>query len=111
MSLPPSSSAAPATLTFAEIELDVAAFRVTRAGKVIALTRTERSLLNLFLRNPGRILSRTQIFEAAWGCDFGGGSNALLVAMSYLRSKLDAHGKPRVIQTVRGLGYVLRVEP
>jgi diguanylate cyclase (GGDEF)-like protein len=95
-------------LTYADIELDVAAFRVTRAGKPIDLTRTELSLLNLFLRNPGRVLSRSQIFEAVWGYDFGDESNALLVAVSYLRSKLEAHGKPRVIQTVRGHGYVLR---
>jgi two-component system response regulator MprA len=95
-------------LTFADIELDVAAFRVTRAGKAIDLTRTELSLLNLFLRNPGRVVSRSQIFETVWGYDFGDESNALLVAVSYLRSKLEARGKQRVIQTVRGHGYVLR---
>jgi two-component system response regulator MprA len=71
------------------------------------LTKTEFALLELFLRNPGRVLSRTQIFESVWGFDFGPESNGLWVYISYLRRKM---GEPRLIQTVRGLGYVLREE-
>ena len=99
------------TLAFADIELDTAACRATRAGRTCALTRTELALLEMFLRNPRRVLSRTQIFETVWGYDFGPDSNALWVSISCLRSKLEAEGGPRVIQTVRGLGYVLREEP
>ncbi len=69
------------------------------------LTKTEFALLELFLRNQGRVLSRTQIFESVWGYDFGPESNGLWVYISYLRQKM---GEPRLIQTVRGLGYVLR---
>jgi two-component system response regulator MprA len=99
------------TLTFADVELDTAACRATRAGAVVPLTRTELALLEMFLRNPRRVLSRTQIFETVWGYDFGPDSNALWVSISCLRSKLEAGGRPRVVQTVRGLGYVLREEP
>jgi two-component system response regulator MprA len=98
-------------LTFADIELDTAACRATRAGEIVQLTRTELALLEMFLRNPRRVLSRTQIFETVWGYDFGPDSNALWVSISCLRSKLEADGRPRVIQTVRGLGYVLREDP
>ena len=99
------------TLAFADIELDTAACRATRAGEVVPLTRTELALLEMFLRNPRRVLSRTQIFETVWGYDFGPDSNALWVSISCLRSKLEAGERPRVIQTVRGLGYVLREDP
>ncbi|MET8802208.1 response regulator transcription factor [Streptomyces sp. NPDC004546] len=98
-------------LRFADIELDSAACRVTRAGRPVRLTRTELALMELFLRNPRRVLSRTQIFEAVWGCDFGPESKALWVTISYLRGKLEAGGATRLIQTVRGLGYVLREDP
>jgi two-component system response regulator MprA len=98
-------------LRFADIELDVAACRATRGGQPLALTKTELVLLDFFLRNPRRVLSRTQIFEAVWGYDFGTESNTLWVYVSYLRSKLEADGGTRLIQTVRGLGYVLREEP
>ena len=73
----------------------------------LQLTKTEFALLELFLRNPGRVLSRTQIFESVWGYDFGPESNGLWVYIGYLRRKM---GEPRLIQTVRGLGYVLREE-
>jgi two-component system, OmpR family, response regulator MprA len=99
-----------ATLRFADLEVDLAGCRARRGDRVLDLTRTELALLELFLRNPGRVLSRTLIFESVWGYDFGPGSNALWVYISYLRSKLEAGGEPRVIQTVRGLGYVLREE-
>jgi two-component system response regulator MprA len=104
-------SAATESLTFGDITLDTAACRATRAGRNLALTRTELALLEMFLRNPRRVLSRTQIFETVWGYDFGPDSNALWVSISCLRSKLEAEGRPRVIQTVRGLGYVLREDP
>jgi two-component system response regulator MprA len=104
-------AAATETLGFADIVLDTAACRATRAGTRLALTRTELALLEMFLRNPRRVLGRTQIFETVWGYDFGPDSNALWVSISCLRSKLEADGGPRVIQTVRGLGYVLREEP
>jgi two-component system response regulator MprA len=100
-----------ATLRFGDLEVDLAGCRARRGDRVLDLTRTELALLELFLRNPGRVLSRTLIFESVWGYDFGPGSNALWVYISYLRAKLEAGGEPRVIQTVRGLGYVLRDEP
>jgi two-component system response regulator MprA len=98
-------------LRFADLEMDTAACRVTRAGRTLDLTRTEYALLELFLRNPRRVLSRTLIFDSVWGYDFGPSSNALWVYVSYLRGKLEADGAPRLVQTVRGLGYVLREEP
>jgi two-component system response regulator MprA len=105
------TGAAEPTLRFADLEVDLAGCRAHRGDRALDLTRTELALLELFLRNPGRVLSRTLIFESVWGYDFGPGSNSLWVYISYLRSKLEAGGEPRVIQTVRGLGYVLRVEP
>jgi two-component system response regulator MprA len=105
------SGAAREVLRFADVELDLAERRVQRGGRILAMTRTELALLELFLRNPRRVLSRSVIFESVWGYDFGSGSNALWVHISYLRAKLEASGAPRLIQTVRGLGYVLREEP
>jgi two-component system, OmpR family, response regulator MprA len=98
-------------LSYADLALDLAAARVTRGGREVALTRTEYLLLELFLRNPGRVLSHSQIFQAVWGYDFGLRSNNLWVYMGYLRTKLEAAGEPRVLHTVRGLGYVLRDQP
>jgi two-component system response regulator MprA len=98
-------------LSYADLTMDLGAARVTRAGRPISLTRTEYLLLELFLRNPGRVLSHSQIFQAVWGYDFGLRSNNLWVYMSYLRSKLEAAGEPRILHTVRGLGYVLRDAP
>ena len=105
------SGAAVETLDFADIRLDPVACRATRAGRPLSLTKTELSLLELFLRNPGRVLGHSVILEAVWGFDFGSNSNALWVYISYLRGKLEADGGARVIQTVRGLGYVLRDRP
>ena len=98
-------------LSYDDVALDLAAARVTRGGREIALTRTEYLLLELFLRNPGRVLSHTQIFQSVWGYDFGLRSNNLWVYMGYLRAKLEAAGEPRILHTVRGLGYVLRDKP
>jgi two-component system, OmpR family, response regulator MprA len=105
------SGASAEVLRFADVELDLGARRVERAGRRLAVTKTELALLELFLRNPRRVLNRTQIFESVWGYDFGPQSNALWVYISYLRNKLEADGGARLIQTVRGLGYVLREEP
>ena len=98
-------------LSYGDLVLDLAAARVTRGGREVSLTRTEYLLLELFLRNPGRVLSHTQIFQAVWGYDFGLRSNNLWVYMGYLRTKLEAAGEPRILHTVRGLGYVLRDAP
>jgi two-component system response regulator MprA len=103
--------AAPAdgdVLRFADLELDPATRDVTRSGDRIELTRTEFSLLELFLRNPRQVLTRSIIFERVWGYDFGFGSNSLDVYIGYLRRKTEQGGKPRLIQTVRGVGYTLR---
>lgn len=95
-------------LSYADVVLDLASARVTRGGREVSLTRTEYLLIELFLRNPGRVLSHTQIFQSVWGYDFGLRSNNLWVYISYLRTKLEAAGEPRILHTVRGLGYVLR---
>ena len=79
-----------------------------RGDRTIALSRTEYQLLELFLANPRRVLSRDVIFEKVWGYDFGPDSNSLDVYVGYLRRKLEASGEPRVIHTIRGVGYVLR---
>ena len=95
-------------LRFADLELDPATRQVRRAGDPIELTRTEFSLLELFLLNPRQVLTRSIIFERVWGYDFGFGSNSLDVYIGYLRSKTEAGAKPRLIQTIRGVGYALR---
>jgi two-component system, OmpR family, response regulator MprA len=96
------------TLRFADLELDPRTREVHRAGDPIELTRTEFSLLELFLLNPRQVLTRSLIFERVWGYDFGAGSNSLDVYVGYLRRKTEAGGKPRLIHTVRGVGYALR---
>ena len=93
---------------FADLELDPSTREVRRAGEEIELTRTEFSLLELFLRNPRQVLTRSLIFERVWGYDFGAGSNSLDVYVGYLRRKTEAAGRPRLIHTVRGVGYALR---
>ena len=95
-------------LQFADLELDPSTRLATRAGDQIELTRTEFSLLELFLRNPRQVLTRSVIFERVWGYDFGFGSNSLDVYIGYLRRKTEEGGKPRLIQTIRGVGYALR---
>lgn len=105
------SGATQEVLRFADLQMDTTTCQTSRGERVIELTRTEYALLELFLRNPDRVLSRMLIFESVWGYDFGPASNALWVYISYLRSKLEAAGEPRLIQTVRGLGYVLREQP
>ncbi len=95
-------------LRFADLELEPATREVKRDGRAIELTRTEFSLLELFMRNPRQVLTRSIIFERVWGYDFGFGSNSLDVYIGYLRRKTEAGGEPRLIQTVRGVGYALR---
>jgi len=95
-------------LRFADVELDPATREVRRGGEPIELTRTEFSLLELFLRNPKQVLTRSLIFERVWGYDFGAGSNSLDVYIGYLRRKTEAGGRPRLLHTVRGVGYALR---
>ncbi len=95
-------------LSFADLELDPGTREVTRGGEPIELTRTEFSLLELFLRNPRQVLTRSIIFERVWGYDFGFASNSLDVYIGYLRRKTEGSGKPRLIHTVRGVGYALR---
>ncbi len=95
-------------MRFADLTLDPSTREVTRGCASIELTRTEFSLLELFLRNPKQVLTRSIIFERVWGYDFGAGSNSLDVYIGYLRRKTEVDGLPRLIQTVRGVGYALR---
>jgi two-component system, OmpR family, response regulator MprA len=95
-------------LRFADLELNASTREVRRGGTRIELTRTEFNLLELFLRNPRQVLTRSVIFERVWGYDFGFASNSLDVYIGYLRRKTEVDGKPRLIQTVRGVGYALR---
>jgi two-component system response regulator MprA len=96
------------TLAFADLELNTGTREVMRGDDSLVLTRTEFALLELFLRNPRQVLTRSVIFDRVWGYDFGYGSNSLDVYISYLRKKTEAGGKPRLIHTVRGVGYALR---
>jgi two-component system response regulator MprA len=95
-------------LCFADVRLDPAAYEVSRGGRAIELTRTEFLLLELFMRNPRQALPRSTIFERVWGYDFGTRSNSLGVYVGYLRRKLEEGGEPRLLHTIRGIGYVLR---
>ena len=95
-------------LRFADLSLDPATHEVRRGDRPLELTRTEFHLLELFLRNPRQVLARSVIFERVWGYDFGPLSNSLDVYVGYLRRKTEAQGEPRLIQTVRGVGYALR---
>jgi two-component system, OmpR family, response regulator MprA len=95
-------------LRFADLELDPVSFEVRRGERAIELTRTEFLLLELFLRHPRQVLTRSIIFENVWGYDFGPRSNSLEVYMGYLRRKTEAGGEPRLLHTVRGVGYVLK---
>lgn len=93
-----------------DITLDLDTREVTRSGHAIELTTKEFDLLHLFLQNPKRVLSRDIIMEKIWGYDYSGESNVLEVYIALLRQKLEEHGGKRIIQTVRGAGYVLRGE-
>jgi two-component system response regulator MprA len=95
-------------LRFADLELNPSTREVSRSGEPIELTRTEFSLLELFLTNPRQVLTRSIIFERVWGYDFGPTSNSLDVYIGYLRRKTEEGGNTRLIHTIRGVGYALR---
>ncbi len=95
-------------LTFADLTLDTSTRQATRKNRVIMLTAKEYDLLELFMRHPRQVLTRELIFDRVWGYDFGGESNVLDVYIRYLRQKLESQNEPRLIHTVRSVGYVLR---
>jgi two-component system, OmpR family, response regulator MprA len=96
------------SLTFANLQLDADAHAARIAGREVELTRTEYQLLELLMLNPRRVLSPELIYDRIWGYDFNMSGNTLRVYIGYLRRKLEAEGEPRLIQTVHGVGYVLR---
>jgi two-component system response regulator MprA len=101
----------PEALSFADLHLDPGTREVRRGDRSLRLTRTEFSILEAFLRHPRQVLTRTVLFDQVWGYDFGESSNSLHVYLGYLRRKLEAEGEPRLLHTVRGVGFVLREEP
>jgi|SRR5437667_5933700 len=102
------SSSGTQALRFADLTLDPVAYEVRRGERLLDLTRTEFLLVELFMMHPRQVLTRSTIFERVWGYDFGPTSNSLTVYIGYLRRKLEAGGEPRILHTVRGVGYVLR---
>jgi len=98
-------------LAYDDLRLDREAHQAWRGDRLLALTRTEFLLLECFLERPEHVLGRSQVLLRVWGYDFGAESNSLGVYMGYLRRKLEEAGEPRLLQTVRGVGYVLRREP
>ncbi len=99
----------PAQLTVGDVVIDPAARSVTRAGRDVELTRREFELFETLARNAGLVLSRERLLELVWGYDWPADGNVVDVFVSYLRRKLEAGGEPRIIQTVRGVGFVLRI--
>ena len=97
-------------VVYADVVLDPAGREVRRGEQNLSLTVTEYNLLHLLLRHPRQVLERSHILNEVWGYDFGGDDNVLEIYVGYLRKKLEAGGLPRLIQTVRGVGYVLREE-
>jgi two-component system response regulator MprA len=104
----PPDGEADEVLAFADLSMDLASREVRRADRAIELTRTEFTLLEMFLRRPRRVLERSFILEEVWGYDFPTTANSLEVYVGYLRRKTEADGEPRLIHTVRGVGYVLK---
>ncbi|QES48965.1 DNA-binding response regulator [Streptomyces venezuelae] len=104
------AAAAPAedSMAFGDLRMDLATREVTRNGRPVELTRTEFTLLEMFLAHPRQVLTREQILKTVWGFDFEPSSNSLDVYVMYLRRKTEAGGEPRLVHTVRGVGYVLR---
>jgi len=98
------------TVKFADLTLDAAAREAKRGERRLILTAKEFDLLELFIRHPRQVLTREMIYDRIWGYDFGGESNIIEVYVRYLRQKTEAGGEPRLLQTVRGVGYVLREE-
>jgi len=97
-------------LIYADISLDPITREVHRGERSISLTVTEFNLLQILMRHPRQVLERNQILNEVWGYDFGGDDNVLEIYIGYLRKKLESEGLSRLIQTVRGIGYVLREE-
>jgi two-component system, OmpR family, response regulator MprA len=106
--LPREDDAPDETLVFADLSMDVATREVRRGDRLIELTRTEFSLLEMFLRRPRRVLERSFILEQVWGYDFPTTANSLEVYVGYIRRKTEAEDEPRLIHTVRGVGYVMK---
>lgn len=104
----PPEGAADEVLSFADLSMDTATREVRRGERLIELTRTEFALLEMFLRRPRRVLERSFILEEVWGYDFPTTANSLEVYVGYLRRKTEAEGEPRLLHTVRGVGYVLK---
>ena len=100
----------PEILKFADLSLDTGTRQAFRGERAIDLTAKEYELLELFMRNPRQVLTRDVIFDRVWGYDFGGESNIIEVYVRYLRQKLETGNEPRLLHTVRGVGYVLREE-
>jgi two-component system response regulator MprA len=98
-------------LVFEDLQMDILAHEATRGERMLVLTRTEFLLLEMFMRHARQVLTRSAIFEHVWGYDFGSSSNSLGVYVGYLRRKTELGGEPRLLQTVRGVGYVLRSRP
>ncbi|MEV6674639.1 response regulator transcription factor [Streptomyces sp. NPDC051162] len=98
------------TLAFADLHMDLTTREVTRGARPVELTRTEFTLLELFLAHPRQVLTREQILKSVWGFEFEPSSNSLDVYVMYLRRKTEAGGEPRLVHTVRGVGYVLRAD-
>ncbi len=96
------------TLSFEDLRLDLRSHEAWRGERRLALTRTEFLLLEMFLRHPRTVLTRSAIFEHVWGYDFGNSSNSLGVYMGYLRRKTEVGDETRLLHTIRGVGYVLR---
>ena len=107
----PDQVGAPEVLRFADLELDPGTREVRRGERPISLTRTEFALLELFMAHPKQVLTRSKLLEDVWGYDFPTAGNALEVYVGYLRRKTEAEGEPRLLHTVRGVGYVLRETP
>ena len=104
----PAEGADDEVLSFADLTMDTASREVHRGQRAIELTRTEFTLLEMFLRRPRRVLERSFILEEVWGYDFPTTANSLEVYVGYLRRKTEAEGEPRLLHTVRGVGYVLK---
>ncbi|MBK9710006.1 MAG: response regulator transcription factor [Kouleothrix sp.] len=100
----------PSQLHFAALTMDTAAHETHIGGRRVELTAKEYELLELFMRHPQQVLTREVIYDRVWGYDFGGESNIIEVYVRYLRQKLESSGEPRLIHTVRGVGYILREE-
>jgi two-component system response regulator MprA len=107
----PVDAAPHGALGFADLTLDPATREVRRGAREVRLTRTEFAILEVFMRHPRQVLTRPVLFEHVWGYDFGETSNSLHVYLGYLRRKLEAGDEPRLLHTVRGVGYALREQP